>query len=493
MMRRLFVATIVMVALLLVAQPTRAAEDTPTFNQDVGRILLDNCASCHRPNQVAPMSLLTYDESRPWARAIKSKVESREMPPWFADPRFGKFSNDISLTDEEIATIVAWADGGAPQGDGAAPAPPQFSEAGWSHPSGVDPDYVIDFPIEWNVEADGETPNFNLYSELPFDDVLNVSAVEVRPGNYAVVHHITTGLVNMPPGMKLGHGPAWPGGPMVDLVPVPDPDADVDTDQFNVLASRDRTARVDTDADAQAQARLAREGFGPYIPGVGAEVTRDNQVRQIRGDLFDYIIWNLHFQATGKPETARPSIGAWYADEDKVGTSFERSLSLNEYTSEGSQLVQTMTLEERAAARQTNQVGQGLNPLLGSIPPNEANWTVTGIGAFQNDAVIQSLFVHAHVRGNDFTYVLTYPDGREEILLRVPNYDFDWQFEYQLEEPIRVPAGSTVKSVSRYDNSRRNRANPAPHKEVYWSEQSWDDMFLTSVKYIVDESGSTQD
>ena len=118
---------------------------------------------------------------------------------------------------------------------------------------------------------------------------------------------------------------------------------------------------------------------------------------------------------------------------------------------------------------------------------------MTGIGAFQNDAVIQSLFVHAHVRGNDFTYVLTYPDGREEILLRVPNYDFDWQFEYELAEPIRVPAGSTVKSVSRYDNSRRNRANPAPHKEVYWAEQRWDDMFLTSVKYTVDESGSTQD
>ena len=163
-----------MVALLLVAQPTRAAEDTPTFNQDVGRILLDNCASCHRPNQVAPMSLLTYDESRPWARAIKSKVESREMPPWFADPRFGIFSNDISLTDEEIATIVAWADGGAPQGDGAAPAPPQFSEAGWSHPSGVDPDYVIDFPIE----VDGRTLLVDLSKQLGVD-LTNVPASTV--------------------------------------------------------------------------------------------------------------------------------------------------------------------------------------------------------------------------------------------------------------------------------------------------------------------------
>ena len=127
--------------------------------------------------------------------------------------------------------------------------------------------------------------------------------------------------------------------------------------------------------------------------------------------------------------------------------------------------------------------------MLGPIPPHAPNWTVTGIGAFQDDATIQSLFVHAHVRGKDFTWLLTYPDGREEILLRVPNYDFDLQYEYELSEPISVPAGSTVKSIARYDNSRRNRRNPAPHKEVYWSEQSWDDMYLTNVRYTLDAEG----
>ena len=264
-----------------------------------------------------------------------------------------------------------------------------------------------------------------------------------------------------------------------------------------MLAPRDRGGRADTDAEAQAEARTQREGFGPYIPGVSADVVREGQSREIRGDLFDYIIWNLHFQATGKPESSRPSIGAWLATDVESGKR-ERSLSLREYTSQGKQLVAgpPMSREEMRAARGRIQVGQGLNPLLDPIPPNEANWTVTGMGAFQNDAIIQALFVHAHVRGNDFSFVLTYPDGREEVLLRVPNYDFDWQFEYQLAEPIRVPAGSTVKSVSRYDNSRANRSNPAPQKEVYWSEQSWDDMFLTSVKYTVDESaasGPTQD
>ena len=481
----------VVMAASLAAVPAGAAAETPTYNADVGQILFDNCASCHRPNQVAPMSLLSYRDARPWARAIKAKVVAREMPPWFADPRFGEFENDTSLSDEDIAAIVAWVDGGAPEGDGQAPAPPRFSEAGWSHPEGLEPDYVIEFPIAWRVGADGETPNFNLYTPLPFDDVMQVSATQVRPGNYAATHHITTGLVNLQPGMILGSGPAWPGGPVVDYVPVRDPDADPD----EVAAERKALAdnRPDPgDPDAAERAR-ARTGFGPYIPGVGADLVRPGQLREVRGDLFDYIIWNLHYQATGKPETARPSIGAWFGTD--TGAAFERTLTLREYTSENEQLVapaprppkpQPPKKGERPA-RRFRQAGQGLNPLLDPIPPHDANWTVTGIGAFQNDAVLQSLFLHMHVRGRDVTYVLTYPDGREEILLRVPNYSFDWQFRYELADPIRVPAGSTLKAVARYDNSRTNRLNPAPHKEVYWSEQSWDDMFLITANYTLEE------
>ncbi|MEE2638223.1 MAG: cytochrome c [Acidobacteriota bacterium] len=486
-MRALGMTLTGVMAVGLMAAPVEA-QVAPTFNEHVGAILFENCSSCHRPNQVAPMPLLSYADARPWARAIKAKVMAREMPPWFADPRFGTFSNDRSLSDEEIATIVEWVDAGAPQGAGPAPEPPRLSAAGWSHPSGAEPDYVIEFPFAWNLPADGETPNFNLYTPLPFDDVMAVSATQVRPGNYVATHHITTGLVNMPTGMVLGTGPAWPGGPMVDYVPVPD--TNIDPDAVADLTADGRPQRRDLDAESREEAAAQRAGFGPYIPGVGADVAVAGQAREIRGDLFDYIIWNLHYQATGKPEQARPSIGAWLATEPR--TQRVRSLGLRETTSEGEQLVAPPPLspEERRAAAASRQVGQGLNPLLAPIPPNDGNWTVTGIGGFQNDAIIQSMFVHAHVRGKDFTWVLTYPDGREEVLLRVPNYDFDWQFEYQLAEPIRVPAGSTVKSIARYDNSRNNRRNPAPHKEVYWSEQSWDDMYLTNVGYTLAEEGS---
>ena len=499
--RAFILTTAVVMGLSLTAAVASAAEETPTYNEEVGAILLDNCARCHRPNQIAPMALLSYEDARPWARAIKAKVESREMPPWFADPRFGEFSNDTSLSADEIATIVAWVDAGAPQGDGAALEAPRFSEAGWSHPSGLDPDYVYDFPIEWHIEADGESPNFNLFTPLTLDEAMLVSATEVRPGNLAVTHHITTRLLNTPPGMKIGTGPAWSGGPSVDYVLVRDSDADPE-ELAALRRAREEGATESADEDADADdfedpaAAEASAGFGAYIPGIGTALTREGQARSIRGDLFDTVVWNLHYQATGKPETARPSLGAWLADDE--GATSEHTLLLREYTSEGAQLVAPppLTPEERQAIGRRNQVGQGLNPLLAPIPPNDANWTVTGIGAFQDDAVIQSLFIHAHVRGKDFTYVLTYPDGREEVLLRVPNYSFDWQYTYELAEPVSAPAGSTLKVISRYDNSRTNRRNPAPQKEVYWSEQSWDDMFLPLAGYtLADEvtSGTTEE
>ena len=438
------------------------------------------------------------------------------MPPWFADPRFGEFSNDKSLGTDEIATITAWVDAGAPEGDGPAPAVPLFSEAGWSHPDGLEPDLVYEAPFEWQIDADGESPNFTLFSKMPFDDARMVSATQVRPGNYASTHHIVTFLLKMPPGMVLGTGPAWSGGPSTDYVMVPDPDADpellaklaalargegtpdenADAEVEDADAEDPEADDPDAEEDAEDQGDPLRGGFGPYIPGVSAAVAKPGQARQIRGDLFDTVAWNLHYQATGQPETARPSIGVWWSNEEE--TTRVRNLSLSEHTSQSAQLVAAPPkprAEAAAAAIAAAQAGQGLNPMLQPIPAHDANWTVTGIGAFQNDSIIQSLFLHAHVRGKDFTYVLTYPDGREQVLLRVPNYNFDWQYAYDLTEPIKVPAGSTVKAIARYDNSANNRRHPAPHKATYWSEQSWDDMFLTGVLYTVDETATegTQD
>jgi hypothetical protein len=467
MARLTLVMVWIVVGALGTALPARAADakSAPTFNKDVAPILFRSCVSCHRPNQIAPMPLLSYQDARPWARAIKTKVRAREMPPWFADPRYGKFANDKSLSDAEIETITAWADGGAPQGTGTAPPLPRFAEAGWSHPSGQDPDLVIEFPVEWKVQPDGEMPNFNLYTRLPFKEAKLVSATQVLPGNVEATHHITTAVRGMPPGTVLGTGPAWPGGPVTDYVPV------ASKEDVKVVNTGDLAVEEDEDDGG---------GFGAYIPGSGARVSRPGQARLIRGDRFGYIRWNLHYQATGKPESARPAIGVWW--EPGQITNVERSMRMSEQTSEGQPVINGQR------PRINRGPGSGVNPLLAPIPPNDANWTVTGVAPIQDDVTIQALSLHMHLRGKDVTYVLTYPDGREQILLRVPNYDFNWQMPYELAEPIKVPAGSTVKAIGRYDNSAKNRMNPSPNKEVYWSEQSWDDMFLTSVRFTVDKN-----
>ena len=476
MIRPVTVALGFLLGVVFTAGPAVAqTASAPTFNKDVAPILFRRCVECHRPNQIAPMPLLSYEDARPWAKAIKAKVVAREMPPWFADPAYGTFKNDRSLTQVEVDTISAWADLGAPQGPGAPPPVPRFAEAGWSHPSGRDPDLVIPLPTAWQVNAEGEMPNFNLYTRLPFNEAKLVSATQVLPGNAEATHHITTAVVNMPPGTLLGTGPAWPGGPVTDYVPVA---AEKDVTVEN---TGDRAVVEDEDDGG---------GFGAYIPGAGARVSRSGHARMIRGDRFRYIRWNLHYQATGKPETARPSIGVWWETAGAV-TNVERSLGLREQTSEGKPVVAIV-----GKARNPG-VASNVNPFLAPIPPYAANWTVTGIGGFQDDVTVYGITLHMHLRGKDVTYVLTYPDGREEVLLRVPNYDFTWQLPYEFAEPLKVPAGSTVKAIARYDNSTRNRMNPAPNKEVYWSEQSWDDMFLTSVRYTVDRldkkpQGTTQ-
>src|SRR5262245_5546285 len=137
-------------ALLACARPGAAA--TPTFTRDVVPILQKNCQECHRPGEIGPFSMLTYEQTRPWAKAIKAAVLEKKMPPWFADPRYGKFSNDPSLTRKEIDTLVEWVDGGAPKGDSAAlPAPASFVE-GWGIPR---PDVVFQLPEPYSIPATG--------------------------------------------------------------------------------------------------------------------------------------------------------------------------------------------------------------------------------------------------------------------------------------------------------------------------------------------------
>ena len=191
-MLRTYLTTAVVAGLVLVgvrSEHLTAQTHPPTFYKEVLPILQKNCQSCHRPGQIAPFSMLTFESTRPWAKSIKTKVQTRQMPPWFADGSRGTFSNDPSLTESEIDLLATWADAGAPAGDPAdAPRSIEWAENGWT----VKPDYVIK-GIEWPVPAHVpkdviEWATYIVPTGLTKDTW--ITSLEIKPSSLAVTHHI---------------------------------------------------------------------------------------------------------------------------------------------------------------------------------------------------------------------------------------------------------------------------------------------------------------
>ena len=191
----------------LTAGQSATSEPQVTFTKDVAPILQNNCQACHRPGSMAPMSLLTYEQTRPWARSIRQKVVAREMPPWFIDKNVGvqHFSNDRSLTDAEIGTIMKWVDAGAPQGNPAdMPPPRQFADAEtWQIGT---PDVIVTLPKDYVVKAKGP----DQWPDIPVDPGLKedryLQGVQIIPTKgYTVIHHIRTSIVE-PSDDNLGSG-----------------------------------------------------------------------------------------------------------------------------------------------------------------------------------------------------------------------------------------------------------------------------------------------
>ncbi len=180
---------VVLAALLGMAIAAPAAADSaPTFTRDVAPIFYEHCAECHRPTMFAPMSLMTYDAARPYARSIKQKVASKQMPPWGADPQYGTFRNDPRLSQKDIDTIVAWVDAGAPKGDDKdLPAAPRFAAEGWTIGK---PDAVFAMEESYEIPASGtiEYKYFRVPTHLTDDKW--IQAIEIKPGARSHVHHV---------------------------------------------------------------------------------------------------------------------------------------------------------------------------------------------------------------------------------------------------------------------------------------------------------------
>jgi hypothetical protein len=435
------------------------AGPAPTWNKDVAPIVYSNCISCHRQGEVAPMSLTSYAEARPWAKGIKAKVMAHEMPPWFADPRYGKFDNARGLTQEQVDTLIAWADAGAPQGSGPAPVAPDFGDRNGEIMQRA-PDFVFGMPVEINIPAAGQLPNFNVWEKVPFAQDKFIEAVESRPSNRAVTHHSSFRAQPLPDGSDhIGLGHAWPGGPMINAVPVREDGSELD-DISEFGNDEPTAANLGDTVDATLGNILTF-----YTPGTGYLRFRPGFAKQIKHD--QYFTWVLHYNPTGRPEKDRHQVSLWFTQDPTVHV-IESGNASDVEIYQGKETV-------------------GRNVKRDNIPAEAGNYHVASLRVIKSDTTLTSLWPHMHLRGKDQTWSVTYPDGREEILLSVPSYSFEWQVQYIFSDPVKLPAGSVLRVSTHYDNSSKNKFNPAPDQELPWGGQSWHEMYFPHFNLSIDK------
>jgi len=405
---------------LTVAGLLAAPSTTPTpvtFSKQVAPILQKRCQQCHRPGEAAPMALLTYEQARPWAKAIKEAVLSKRMPPWFADPHYGKFKNDRSLGPDEVETIKAWVEAGAPEGDRRdLPAPVQWLE-GWNIGK---PDQSFELPNPYTVPASGTIEYTYYVIPSGFTEDKWVQMAEVRPGDRSVVHHVIAFI--RPPGSKW-LADAKPGEPFVP--------------------KRGRRSNNSNNDGGGSEGEGARnELLVGYAPGLPAAIYEPGQAKLVKAGS-DFVL-QMHYTAKGKEATDRTKIGLVFAKEPVR----ERVVTIPASNSRF------------------------------AIPPGADNHEVKSSFTFREDVRLISLMPHMHLRGKDFEYVFTYPAGEKEVALKVPRYDFNWQLWYYLDGNKVIPKNTRLDCTAHFDNSANNKANPDPAVEVKWGDQSWEEMMI---------------
>jgi peroxiredoxin/mono/diheme cytochrome c family protein len=375
------------------------AGGTITYTRHIAPLLQKNCQECHRPGQVGPMALLTYEDALSWSDTIKEVVREGRMPPWHADPAFGKFANDRSLSPADRDTLLGWIDQGCPKGDPKdAPAAKEFTK-GWTIGK---PDAVFTMEEAYTVpaKAEGGIKYQHFVVKTKFPDDMWVQAAEAKPGNRAVVHHIIVFV--MPPGQKRErlHEDSIGNGFLVGFAP----------------------------GDMPAV----------FPPGTAKKIPKGAM-----------LVFQMHYTPNGVEQDDRSSVGLIFAKEPPQREA------------------RTRAIDERRFL----------------IPAGANHHEVKAATTFQKDAELLSLMPHMHLRGKDFEYQVVYPDGKKETLLRVPRYDFNWQSNYRLVTPLRLPAGTRIECTAHFDNSKDNPNNPDPKQAVRWGDQTWEEMMIGFVDY----------
>jgi hypothetical protein len=418
------VGTAVGTILVAAAGTARAADRTVTFSKDVAPIFQAKCQSCHEPGSIAPMSLMTYREARPWARSIRARVAARQMPPWHIDKSVGvqKFKNDMSLTDDQMDTIMAWVDQGALEGNPAdmPTAKPPVTTLYWqAERDGYGPpDLVVKSP-EYKMPAVSQDQWWRPTADIPgLTEPRWVRMVEIRPSNLQgrkILHH------------SIAH-----------LVLKDDPEA-----VNKGIASGRRRAADDPQDFVDARPNLMEwaigKGYDRYPDGTGKLM--------LPGET---ISWDQHVHAVGEEITAGSELGVWLYPK---GQEPKHRIYLVPFS------------------------GLKNGPQALDIPPNSIAHT-EGFSVLKENTIITNFQPHFHLRGKAMTVEAILPDGSAQIVSHVENFNFNWMTNYIYADdaaPV-FPKGTVIHVTAYYDNTTGNKDNPDPNQWVGYGDRTVDEM-----------------
>ncbi len=410
-----------------------------TFAHDVAPIFQAKCQSCHQPNSIAPMSLISYQDARPWARSIRDRVSTRQMPPWHIDPSVGvrKFKNDMSLTQEQIDTVVAWVDGGAQMGDpkDLPAAAPLVTDNQWQavRDGFGPPDLVVASP-EYTMPAQHQDMWWRPMSDIPVTEPRWVRMVEIRPTNMQarkIVHHAIAYHVLSPDNVgEVNTGIVGAGA------------ADADD-----LVNR----------RPQLMEWAIGKGYDRFLEGTGKMVVPGEKIS-----------WDQHIHAVGEAITGGTEIGLWFYPKGQEPTKHSYLVGF--------------TAIKRGIPGQAAL----------DIPPNSIAHT-EGFTVLKENTIITNFQPHFHLRGKAMQVEAIFADGRTQTISYVGNFNFNWMTNYIYADdaaPV-FPKGTIIHVIAWYDNTTANKNNPDPEQWVGYGDRTVDEMghawmnvvYLTDAEY----------
>lgn len=427
---------IVTVALLIVGLPwgqcLRAAEPKITYASTVAKIMFDKCVSCHRPGQSGPFSLLTYEDVLQHSATIVSVIDSGYMPPWKAEHAGLEFTADRRLSDQQKQQLRDWVATDCPPGNlKETPAAPQFS-SDWALGK---PDLVIKMDEPFKVPASGRDIYRSFVFPVNLPDDKWIKAIELKPTARGAVHHALFFVVDA--GSSTSRSRERDGQP-----------------GFRGMGFVGSNL---TDSLEQAPDRMAG-GLGGYVPGATPNKLPGDLARHL--PAHSNIIMQTHFHPTGKQEVEQGELALYFTDI------------------EPEHRLQSVQLPAVFGA------GAGIN-----VPAGEKNYRVVDKYTLPIDVLAHEVGGHAHYICREMEMSAKLPDGKQLTLLRIKDWDLDWQDQYTFAKPVTLPRGTELTTTIVYDNSADNPENPnSPPQAIAWGRESNDEMgAVTLAVTAVDE------